>query len=101
MLYFIFSDNNTLKLSDTLKSKLKDSVDMPISHDRSKDKSPTSSLKNSPKVSKKNHVSILEESLSTKESNHENELPQSRYYGYFILRLKESVNNSFKFSFFN
>lgn len=74
-MYFIFSDNS-LKLSDTLKSKLKDTVDMPTSHDKSKEKSPTPSLKNSPKVSKKNHVSILEEPLNTKET-HENESPQS------------------------
>lgn len=80
MLKFIFSDNNTLKLSDTLKSKLKDTADISNS-DRSKDKSPTPSLKNSPKVSKKNHISIVEEFTgNSKESNHENELPPSVYY---------------------
>lgn len=73
-------DNNTLKLSDTLKSKLKDAVDVPINHDRTKDKSPTPSLKNSPKVQKKHPISPLDDrSFNNKESNHENDtLPKSK-----------------------
>lgn len=64
-----------MKLADTLKSKLKDTVDpLPIGHDRTKDKSPTPSLKNSPKVQKKYPASPLHDrSLNTKEINHENE----------------------------
>lgn len=70
-----------LKLSDTLKSKLKDAVEIPLNHDRSKDKSPTPSLKNSPKVQKKHPISPLDDrSFNTKESNHENESSPSKYF---------------------
>uniref|UniRef100_A0A2S2QNM3 Rab11 family-interacting protein 1 n=1 Tax=Sipha flava TaxID=143950 RepID=A0A2S2QNM3_9HEMI len=71
--------DNTLKLADTLKSKLKDTVEMPISHDKSKDKSPTPSLKNSPKVQKKHLISPLDDrSYNHKETNHENESSPSK-----------------------
>jgi len=74
LLKYSFPDNNTLKLSDTLKSKLKDTVDMPINYDKTKDKSPTPSLKNSPKVQKKHPISPLDDrSFNNKESNHEND----------------------------
>lgn len=82
LINLIFPDNNTFKLSDTLKSKLKDTVDMPISQDRTNDKSPTPSLKNSPKVLKKLLVSPLDD-RSLKESNHENESP-SKYLKNFL-----------------
>ncbi|VVC38065.1 Rab-binding domain FIP-RBD,C2 domain [Cinara cedri] len=69
--------DNTLKLADTLKSKLKDTDQIPINHDRTKDKSPTPSLKNSPKVQKKNTISPLDDrSSNTKEINQENETSQ-------------------------
>lgn len=68
-----------LKLSDTLKSKLKDTVDIPVSHDRTKDKSPTPSLKNSPKVQKKHPISPLDDrSFNNKDFNHENENSPSK-----------------------
>jgi len=77
-----------LKLADTLRSKLKDTVDMPISHDRTKDKSPTPSLKNSPKVQKKHIISPLDDrSFNNKESNHENDTIPSKqiiYYNIWI-----------------
>lgn len=70
-----------LKLSDTLKSKLKDAVEIPLNHDRNKDKSPTPSLKNSPKVQKKHIISPLDDrSINNKESNHENENSPSKYF---------------------
>ena len=51
---------------------MKDTVDMPINHDKTKDKSPTPSLKNSPKVQKKHTISPLDDrSFNNKESNHE------------------------------
>lgn len=50
---------------------MKDTVDMPIGLDRNKDKSPTPSLKNSPKVQKKHLISPLDD--RSKEFNHENE----------------------------
>jgi len=79
-----------LKLSDTLKSKLKDTVDMPINHDRTKDKSPTPSLKNSPKVQKKHPISPLDDrSFSNKESNHENDtLPSKQINRKIIFRIR-------------
>lgn len=68
-----------LKLADTLKSKLKDTVDTPINHDRTRDKSPTPSLKNSPKVQKKHPISPLDDrSFNNKESNHENDTLPSK-----------------------
>lgn len=64
-----------MKLADTLKSKLKDTVDqIPINQDRTREKSPTPSLKNSPKVQKKYTISPLDDrSSNTKENNQENE----------------------------
>jgi len=61
---------------------LKDAVDVPINHDRTKDKSPTPSLKNSPKVQKKHPISPLDDrSFNNKESNHENDtLPSNQIY---------------------
>jgi len=78
-----------LKLSDTLKSKLKDTADMPINHDRTKDKSPTPSLKNSPKVQKKHPISPLDDrSFNNKESNHENDtLPSKQINTKIIFRI--------------
>lgn len=64
----LFADNNTLKLADTLKYKLKDNADMPI--EKIKDKSPSSSVKNSPKIQKKK-VSTID--FSTNGNNSENE----------------------------
>lgn len=68
-----------MKLADTLKSKLKDTVDqIPTNQDRTKDKSPTPSLKNSPKVQKKNAISPLDDrSSNIKEINQENETSPS------------------------
>lgn len=66
-----------MKLADTLKSKLKDTVDMPISNNKTKDKSPTPSLKNSPKVQKKHPISTLDD--RSKEINHENESSPSKH----------------------
>lgn len=79
-----------LKLSDTLKSKLKDTVDMPINHDRTKDKSPTPSLKNSPKVQKKHPISPLDDrSFNNKESNHENDtLPSKQINTKIIFKIR-------------
>lgn len=75
----LFTDNSTLKLADTLKSKLKDTVDqLPISHDKTKDKSPTPSLKNSPKVQKK-HTPLDDRPVSTREFNHEIESSSSKH----------------------
>lgn len=84
-----------LKLSDTLKSKLKDTVDMPINHDRTKDKSPTPSLKNSPKVQKKHPISPLDDrSFNNKESNHENDtLPSKQINTKIIYRIRVTYLN--------
>lgn len=78
-----------MKLSDTLKSKLKDAADMPINHDKTKDKSPTPSLKNSPKVQKKHPISPLDDrSFNNKESNHENDtLPSKQINIKIILKI--------------
>lgn len=58
---------------------MKDTVDMPINHDRTKDKSPTPSLKNSPKVQKKHPISSLDDrSFNNKESNNENDTLPSK-----------------------
>lgn len=66
-----------MKLADTLKSKLMDTIDMPTSNNKTKDKSPTPSLKNSPKVQKKHHISTLDD--RSKEINHENESFPSKH----------------------
>lgn len=60
---------------------MKDTVDqLPISYDKTKDKSPTPSLKNSPKVQKKHTISPLDDRpINTKEFNHENESSPSKH----------------------
>lgn len=70
-----------MKLADTLKSKLKENVEpLPISNDRTKDKSPTPSLKNSPKGQKKHPISPLDDrSFNSKEPNNENESSPSKH----------------------
>lgn len=60
-----------MKLADTLKFKLKDNANMPI--DRIKDKSPTPSVKSSPKVQKKYISPHDDRSPNTNESGNENE----------------------------
>jgi len=72
---------------------LKDTVDISISHDRTKDKSPTPSQKNSPKVQKKHPVSPLNDrSFNTKEFIHENESSPSKFIVVFKVKLKVLVN---------
>jgi len=63
---------------------------MPINHDRTKDKSPTPSLKNSPKVQKKHPISPLDDrSFNNKESNHENDtLPSKQINTKIIFKIR-------------
>lgn len=68
----LFSENNTLKLSDTLKSKFKDIVQL------HKDVSPTNSLNSSPKVEKKHKYIDDSFANNNNESKHENESPPSK-----------------------
>jgi len=63
---------------------------MPINHDRTKDKSPTPSLKNSPKVQKKHPISPLDDrSFNNKEFSHENDtLPSKQISTNIIFRIR-------------